>query len=117
MGSSTHIAWAIENGFFSKNYNASMVSMIFWDSLTFLDPIAAILLFLKPKSGIYLTLIIILVDIIHNNTIYFNELYLQSLPLGDWIIKYWMILGQLIFAVFVMITFRNNHSEITKSKL
>lgn len=108
MGTSTHVIWAIENGFLSSNYNANLFSTLFWDSLTFLDPLAALLLFIKPKTGIYLTLAIISVDVIHNNIFYWQELYVNALTMPDWLMKYWMILGQMIFAVFVIITLKRN---------
>ena len=112
MGFFTHLSWVLKNGFLSKNYNAPLISSVFWDSLTFLDPLAAILLFLKPKSGIYLTLSIITVDVIHNNFFYLDELYINAPHLTEWIVKYWMILGQIIFGVFILLTFKNNLAEI-----
>ena len=112
MGTSTHVMWAMENGFLSKNYNANLFSTLFWDSLTFLDPLAAALLFIKPKAGVYLTLLIISVDVIHNNLFYWKELYTQSLGLNEWVSTYWMILGQIIFAIFVVSTLKSNLKEI-----
>ena len=112
MGASSHVAWAIENGFLSEKYNANFGSMMFWDSLTFLDPLAAILLILKPKTGLTLTAIIIAVDVLHNNIFYFEELYQSSIGLGEWFIKYWMILGQIVFAIFVFITFKRNLKDV-----
>jgi hypothetical protein len=112
MGTSTHLAWAINNGFNSNNYNVPLFSRLFWDSLTFLDPIAALLLFLKPKIGICMVLIIILADVTHNNIIYFDELYLNTLDFTSWILKYWMIIGQIIFMLFVVFTFKRNLTDI-----
>ena len=117
MGSSTHIMWAIEHGLLSKNYHANFFSMVFWDSLTFLDPLAAILLFVKPKAGVYLTLFIITADIIHNNVFYLDELYVNAPPLEEWLVKYWMILGQILFGLFVWVTFNRNISAIRKATL
>ena len=108
MGTSTHLSWVIKNGFLSEEYNAPLTSMIFWDSLTFLDPLAALLLFIKPKTGLVLTLIIIILDVVHNNSFYFDELYMQSLSIVEWAKIYWMILGQIIFALFVLLTFRSS---------
>lgn len=108
MGTSTHVTWVIQNGFLSEKYNAPLWNMLFWDSLTFLDPLAAILLFLRPKTGIILTLIILVVDVIHNNLFYFDELYTRNLGLAEWTEEYWMILGQIIFALFVLLTFRKS---------
>ena len=112
MGTSTHLIWIIENGFLSEEYNSSLFSKIFWDSLVFLDPIAALLLIIRPKFGIYLTLIIITFDILHNNIFYFNELYLIPIDISNWVIKYWMIIGQVLFGLFVLVTFKSNLKEI-----
>ena len=112
LGTLTHLIWIIENGFLSEEYNASLFSKIFWDSLVFLDPIAALLLIIRPKFGIYLTLLIITFDILHNNIFYFNELYLNPIEIFDWIIKYWMIIGQVLFGLFVLVTFKSNLKEI-----
>jgi hypothetical protein len=38
----------------------------YWSSLTVLDPLAAVLLFVRPKIGIAATAAIILSDVIHN---------------------------------------------------
>ena len=115
MGASTHISWAIQNGFLSEHYNAPLATQLFWDSLTFLDPLAALLLILRPKFGVLLTLIVITVDVVHNNLFYSNELYLSSISLNDWILKYWMILGQILFAIFVYLTFRKNWKSILEA--
>lgn len=116
MGTSTHVLWVIINGFNSPEYNVPFLSRLFWDSLTFLNPLAAILLFIKPKIGLYVVLIIIIVDLIHNNIIYFSELYTGHLQIIDWIFKYWMILGQIIFMVFVVSTFKRNLSDINQKQ-
>lgn len=109
MGTSTHLMWTLHNGFLSPNYNAPLGNVLFWDSLTFLDPLAAILIFLKPKWGIILTFLIITVDVIHNNWYYFDELYLQNrFDFVEWLSIYWMIPGQIIFGIFVWATFRSN---------
>ena len=112
MGASTHLIWIVENGFLSKEYNAPLFTKIFWDSLMFIDPVAAILLIIKPKAGLYLTILIITLDILHNNIFYFNELYLNPIEIFDWMIKYWMIIGQVVFGAFVYITFSGNLKEI-----
>ena len=117
MGASTHLIWIIESGFLSEKYDASLFSKIFWDSLVILDPAAALLLIVKPKLGIYLTLMIITFDILHNNIFYFNELYINPIYIFDWVIKYWMIIGQVIFGIFVYITFKSNLKEIKLKSL
>ena len=115
MGTSAHVAWVIENGFNSNQYNQPLLSRLFWDSLTFLDPLAVILLFLKPKTGLILVLSIISLDVIHNNYIYFEELYQSNLQLTNWMIRYWMIMGQFIFLIFVLSTFKKNLNAISNN--
>lgn len=115
MGTSTHVAWAIDNGFLSSNYHAPLFSMLFWDALTFVDPLAALLLFVRPKAGLWLTLIIITADVLHNNIYYLEELYLHAPPLLEWLSTYWMIAGQLAFAVLVFATFKRNMREVNRA--
>lgn len=113
IGTYTHLTWILKNGFLSSNYNSPFISKIFWDCLTFLDPLAAALLFFKPKTGLYLTLLIIFCDVIHNNIFYIEELYLSS-PIGlvKWIQKYYMIFLQIVFGLFVLITFQNSLKDV-----
>ncbi len=112
MGASTHLYWTIQNGFLSEKYYASLFSTLFWDSLTFLDPLAALLLIFKPKIGVYLTLLIIIIDVIHNNLFYAQELYINAPDFISWIEKYWMVLGQIIFLIFVVFTFKSNLKQL-----
>jgi hypothetical protein len=44
----------------------ALTSKLYWALLTILDPLAAVLLFVKPKAGIWLTVAIIVSDVIHN---------------------------------------------------
>ena len=112
MGTSTHVAWALQHGFLAPAYNAPLFSMLFWDALTFLDPLAAAMLFLRPRLGTWLVLLIITADVVHNNLFYFDELYLQPRAISEWLAHYWMIWGQLLFAGFVWITLHPNLKAI-----
>ena len=44
----------------------ALTSKLYWAVLTILDPLAAVLLFVKPRAGIWLTVAIIVSDVIHN---------------------------------------------------
>lgn len=46
--------------------SAYWASRVFWGALTFFDPLAVLLLFIKPRMGIILTVVIILADVAHN---------------------------------------------------
>lgn len=111
-GASTHLVWSVNNGFLSEKYNAPFFTMVFWDSLTFLDPLAAVLLIVKPKTGLWLTAAIIVVDVFHNSILlpllsareYFDVLSL--------LLRNWMIICQLVFLLFVLLTFKSSMREI-----
>jgi hypothetical protein len=111
-GTATHLLWVIENGFLSDNYHASFFTKCFWDSLTFLDLIAAILLIVKPKAGIWLTLMIIIADVLHNGILSRQEFLADPFILHDWIERNWMLLCQVTFGIFVVVTCKANLKEI-----
>ena len=71
----------------------------------------------KTKKGLYLVLAIMLLDIIHNNIFYLEELYFSSISITDWIKKYWMIGMQMIFGVFVISTFKSNLTNVKKAEM
>ncbi|KPU62028.1 putative membrane protein [Pseudomonas fluorescens] len=69
IATANHIRADVSHGLlWDYGYGASayLASRIFWGALTFFDPLAALLLFVKPRAGIMLTATIILVDVIHN---------------------------------------------------
>jgi hypothetical protein len=113
VGALTHIKWIFENGIFSQQINTPFFSTIFWDSLAFLDIIAAILLIYRPKDGILLTLLIITIDLIHNNIVVLldNE-HMNEIGVKMWATKYWMLIVQLLFMTFVFATIKSNLKEI-----
>ena len=113
VGASTHIKWILENGIFSRQENTPFFSTIFWDSLAFWDIIAAILLIYRPKNGILLTFIIIIIDVIHNNLIVLlNDQHINDIGVEMWATKYWMLIGQLLFMTFVFATIKSNLAEV-----
>lgn len=113
IGASTHIKWIWENGIFSEQQNTLLLSTIFWDCLTFLDILAAILLIYRPKDGVLLTLAIISIDVIHNNLlVLLNNQHINETGFILWATKYWMLVGQLLFMMFVFATIKSNLTEI-----
>jgi hypothetical protein len=61
------------HGLFWDYNNAPLFTCIYWTSLTFIDPLAAILLFYRPRIGLILTFLIIFSDVIHNTWITLKE--------------------------------------------
>lgn len=118
IAASTHVLWIAENGIYMPNINHPFISTIFWDSLTFIDIIAVILLIIRPKLGVFITLIIIIVDVIHNNivVIIYNQ-HINDIGIKMWAIKYWMLIGQILFMIFVISTLKTNLTELKKEEL
>ncbi len=112
VGTTTHWIWIINNGLLSEHYGVPVLSRLFWDSLAFLDPIAALLLILKPRIGIWMTAIIIVADVLHNGTICFHALLSEPVHVAGWIKGNWMLWCQLLFGCFVIASFKNNRMEI-----
>jgi hypothetical protein len=59
-----HVRAVLAHGWFPEHLPAA--TALYWSSLTFLDPLAAVLLFLRPRFGIALTVLIIASDVAHN---------------------------------------------------
>jgi|GEM_PF-3370276 len=62
IGTCTHVA-ALISGW---NARVPLASVVFWNSLTGLDPLAVALLFLRPRAGVVLTVAIMVSDVAHN---------------------------------------------------
>ncbi len=75
----------------------SRYSALYWTSLTFLDPLAAVLLFARPRWGLALTVAIMVTDVAHNGG-------LTLLHGGGW--RGWLadenLVLQSVFLVFVL---------------
>jgi hypothetical protein len=95
-GASTHLWTVITHGPFWDYGGAPVISRIYWTSLTVLDPMAAILLFARPRAGLVMTLAIIVSNVAHNTWVMLRS----SAP--DWM--NWMYVSQVLFLVFVLAT-------------
>ena len=91
-----HAMINIEHGLFWDYFGASLLSCIYWTSLTFLDPLAVFFLFLKPKFGVFLTVAIIVTDVLHNSWFFLKNGY----PVG------YAYFAQSAFLIFVLSTAR-----------
>jgi hypothetical protein len=78
------------------------VSAVYWDSLTFLDPFAAALLFLRPRLGIGLTVAIIVSDVVHN--LWFTAAHPLRESFFEEVTSSAFIMSQLAFFLFVALT-------------
>ncbi len=94
-GMSTHAATLWQHGLF-WNYGGGIpqVTRAYWTSLTLLDPLAAILLFVRPRAGVIATVAIISTDVGHN--LWFCSHFHLALN--------WMVWAQIAFLIFVVAT-------------
>ena len=91
-----HLRAAFEHGLlWDYGYGAAtpLLSRVFWGSLTLFDPLAALLLVVRPRWGLLLTLAIILLDVLH------NSLYVAAH--GQWLETFY--LSQVGFALAVLL--------------
>lgn len=98
IGTYTHSEDILLNGLLS--HNASLFLNIYWDSLTLLDPIAALLVWVKPKPGIGLAVFIMFTDIIINVYAYTTGIFGEFVP---GMIPMFLFL-QSLFATYVFVT-------------
>ena len=81
-----HVQADIEHGLlwdYGYGSGAAFASRIYWSALTVLDPLAAVLLFIKPRAGIGLTALIILSDAIHNTYVATSDQWTASFYLSQ----------------------------------
>jgi uncharacterized membrane protein len=94
-GMSTHAATAWRHGLLWDYGGVPQFTRVYWTSLTFLDPLAAILLLVCPRVGLIATLAIISSDVAHN--LWFFQRY--HFPFN------WLLVAQCAFLIFVVTTF------------
>jgi len=96
VATANHLRADFQHGLFwdyGYGESAHWASRVFWGALTFLDPLAALLLFIKPRVGLALTAAIIVADVAHNT--YYVALNQQ------WLASFY--LSQVAFLIAVML--------------
>ena len=66
IGGVNHASNLLRHGLFWDYGGVAWASAAYWSSLTLIDPIAAALLFVRPKVGILSTIVLIVTNVIHN---------------------------------------------------
>lgn len=85
------------------DYGGVAWSAVYWSSLTILDPIAATLLFVRPKMGIASTILLIVTNVIHNLAV-----TARYVPEGEFLTRASnpFLISQIGFMLFVAATAR-----------
>ena len=103
IGGLNHARTLLQHGLFWDYGGANPISSAYWTSLTLLDPLAAALLFIRPRFGIAATLVLIVTNVIHNlaTTAHYA-------PGGEFLARasHPILLSQLGFMLFVAATAR-----------
>ena len=104
LAGANHARILLRHGLFWDYGGVGPASAVYWSSLTLLDPLAAALLFVRPKVGIVLTMVIIVTNVAHNLTV-----TAQSAPEGEFlarVVSNPFIISQIGFMLFVAATAR-----------
>ena len=97
---STHVIAVINHGIFWDYGGVSRASAMFWTSLTVIDPLVVVLLLTRRNAGILATMILIVVDVLHNLWI----VQQFSPPLLSGISHAPAVMAQIAFMIFVFAT-------------
>ena len=66
IAGSNHARILLQHGLFWDYGGVGGASAVYWSSLTIIDPLVAALLFVRPKAGIVITILLIVTNVIHN---------------------------------------------------
>lgn len=102
-GTVTHAATLWTCGLLCTYGGVPLITRTFWTSLTFLDPLAATLLFVRPRLGLASTLVIMLSDVANNTLIWTSH---RSPGLAFNGVNQFAYACQLAFLIFVLSTVR-----------
>ncbi|HEX8655394.1 MAG TPA: hypothetical protein VF693_09255 [Allosphingosinicella sp.] len=98
-----HARILLRHGLFWDYGGVGWASAAYWSSLTILDPVAAALLFVRPKAGISATIALIVTNVAHNLAV-----TARYAPEGEFLHRASnpFVLAQLGFLLFVAATAR-----------
>jgi len=115
-GTFMHVSWVISNGLFNHKSDPIFLNY-YWDSLTLLDPLAGLFLFIRPRIGIWMVVAIIVSDVIFNTIYFADELFFSFKgTISVWLFKYWEIVCQWLFCIFVLVTFPQLRQELKNDR-
>lgn len=83
-------------------HDVPLATAVYWSSLTVLDPVAALLLFIRPRVGVALTVAIILSDAAHN--LWFRATHPLSASFIEDVTSSFFMMSQVAFLMFVAFT-------------
>jgi hypothetical protein len=95
-----HVRAVLDRGWFPEHLPPA--TAVYWSSLTFIDPLALLLLFMRPRVGIALTVAIIVSNVAHN--LWFVAAHPLRGSLFEDVISSPFLISQIAFLLFVALT-------------
>jgi len=110
-----HARILLQHGLFWDYHGASLASAIYWSSLTFIDPLVAALLFIRPRIGVPATLVVITTNVVHNIAVTAN--YMRDDAVLSYVTSSPQLMSQIGFLLFVIATWRIAWNDVRRSKV
>lgn len=107
-----HARILLQHGWFWDYYGASLASTIYWSSLTFIDPVVAALLFVRPRIGAPATVVVITTNVAHNLALTAN--YTRDDAPLRYVVSSPQLMSQIGFLLFVIATWRMAWRNVRK---
>ena len=92
----------VQHGLFWDYGGVPVASAVFWTSLAALDPLAAVMLFVRPNAGVAATGVIIVADVTHN--LWMTARYALPRRFLDAVLTDPLVVSQVAFMLFVATT-------------
>ena len=120
IGSANHARILLKHGLLWDYGGANPASAVYWSSLTLLDPLVAVLLFVRPRVGILATFVLMVTNVAHNVAI--TAHYTPPDQLLARVTAEPYLVSQIIFLLFVVMSAplawrglsESNHPPLTR---
>lgn len=110
-----HARILFQHGWLWDYHGASLASAIYWSSLTFIDPLVAVLLFIRPRIGVPATVVVITTNVVHNIAVTAN--YMRDDAVLSYVTSSPQLMSQIGFLLFVIATWRIAWNDVRRSKV
>jgi hypothetical protein len=97
-----HASILLQHGLFWDYYGARSASAFYWSSLTFIDPLVAILLIIRPRVGVPATVVVIATNVIHNLLVTAD--HARDAAFTELLTSSWEMMSQIGFLLIVVAT-------------
>tara|TARA_R110000824_G_scaffold127250_1_gene287264 strand:+ start:2924 stop:3343 length:420 start_codon:yes stop_codon:yes gene_type:complete len=110
-----HARILFQHGLLWDYHGASLASAIYWSSLTFIDPLVAALLFIRPRIGVLATIVVITTNVVHNIAV--TASYMRDDAVLIYVTTSPQLMIQIGFLLFVIATWRMAWHDVRRTKM